>query len=34
LKIPISIDDEDDGRGKPVFPQFNEFAGFGEVHLG
>jgi hypothetical protein len=33
LKSPISTDDEDDGRGRHVFPQFNENARFGEVHL-
>ena len=32
LKSPISTDDEDD-NGKKVFPQFNEAAKFGNVHL-
>ncbi|GAU46358.1 hypothetical protein TSUD_325000 [Trifolium subterraneum] len=32
LKSPISTDDEDDS-GKRVYPQFNEAAKFGDVHI-
>jgi len=33
LRSPISTDDEGDGNGREVFPQFNSNAEFGQVHL-
>jgi hypothetical protein len=33
LRSPISTDDEGDGNGREVFPQFNLNAEFGQVHL-
>jgi hypothetical protein len=33
LRSPISTDDEGDGNGRQVFPQFNSNAEFGQVHL-